>query len=180
MLYSEISNFYGLPNIPENPDIAIKNGRNLRTQILEPLQETFGRISIRSAYRSPSVNKFGNDNNLKCASNENNFARYIWDIPDSRGYGALATVVVNSYVDYFEATGDWQSLAWYIHDTLNYSTLHFYPKLCAFNIGWHEHPTRAIKSYISPTGLLTKLGKPNYDGPHHHKYDDMLIALKLV
>ncbi len=177
MLYSEISNFYGIPNIPENPDRAIESGKQLCENLLEPLQQKFGRISIRSAYRSPQLNKFGNENKLNCASNKNNYARHIWDMPDENGYGALATIVVNAYADYYAATGDWQSLAWYIHDRLPYSTLYFYPKLCAFNIGWHEHPERWIKSFITPKGTLTKMSMENHEGPHTAKYDTMLKAL---
>ena len=70
MLYSEIANFHGLPNIPDNPDLAIAAGKKLCSELLEPLQKTFGKISIRSAYRSPSVNKFGNENKLACSRNE--------------------------------------------------------------------------------------------------------------
>lgn len=72
MLYSEIANFHGMPNIPDNPDLAVKAGRKLCEELLEPLQDQFGRISVRSAYRSPSVNGFGNENNLSCGRNETN------------------------------------------------------------------------------------------------------------
>jgi len=51
-LYSEVANFYGIPNIPDNPDLAIEAGRQLCEQLLEPLNATFGRVCIRSAYRS--------------------------------------------------------------------------------------------------------------------------------
>ncbi len=54
-MYSEISNFYGIPNIPENPDKAIEAGKRLCEELLEPLNATFGRIAIRSAYRSPKI-----------------------------------------------------------------------------------------------------------------------------
>ena len=37
-LHSEIGSFYGIPNIPENPDLAIENGRQLCEQLLDPLQ----------------------------------------------------------------------------------------------------------------------------------------------
>ena len=78
-LYSEISNFYGIPNIPENPELAIEAGKHLCEELLEPLNATFGRITVRSAYRSPTVNQFGNQNKLNCAANETNFAHHIWD-----------------------------------------------------------------------------------------------------
>ncbi|WP_257223375.1 MULTISPECIES: hypothetical protein [unclassified Acinetobacter] len=58
-LYSEIANWYGVPNFPDHPDIAIRTGTELCQQLLEPLQQKFGRIAIRSAYRSPSVNQLG-------------------------------------------------------------------------------------------------------------------------
>ena len=76
-LYSEIANFHGMPNIPDDPDLAIKAGTRLCQDLLEPIQETFGRIAVRSAYRSPTVNKFGNDNKLNCASNEKNYAGHL-------------------------------------------------------------------------------------------------------
>lgn len=178
MLYSEISNHYGIPNIPEFPDVAIETGRALCENLLDPLQEKFGRVSIRSAYRSPTLNKFGNENNLNCSRNEANYAKHIWDYPDKDGHkGALATVVVNSFIPYYERTKDWQSLAWYIHDHLPYSTLFFYPKLAAFNIGWHEEPQRRIDSYIAPKECLTKLGMGNHGGEHSEFYAEMLKAV---
>jgi len=178
MLYSEISNFYGIQNIPEYPDIAIEAGRHFCENLLEPLQQKFGRISIRSAYRSPTLNKFGNEKNLGCASNEFNHAKHIWDYRDKNGcLGALATIVVNDFAPYYEQTKDWQSMAWYIHDHLPYSTLYFYPKLGAFNIGWHEQPKRRIDSYVQPKGTLTKPGMKNHEGNHSALYQDMLKAV---
>ena len=58
-LYSEIGNFYGKPNIPDDPDLAIAAGRKLATTLLDPLVETFGPIDIRSGYRSAALNNFG-------------------------------------------------------------------------------------------------------------------------
>ena len=52
-LHSEIAVWHGLRNVPVNPDLAVRNGRMLCEQLLEPLQTTFGRIHIRSGYRSP-------------------------------------------------------------------------------------------------------------------------------
>src|SRR5215216_5160245 len=72
-LYSEISAFYRIPNIPDDPDLAILAGRKLCEEALEPLYRRFGKISVRSAYRSPEVNRYGNQHNLNCGSNESNF-----------------------------------------------------------------------------------------------------------
>lgn len=154
-LYSEISNVHGIPNIPEYPELAVAAGRRLCEELLEPLQATFGRISIRSAYRSPAVNAYGNSHKLNCASNENNYARHIWDHRDTNGcMGAMACVVVPWFADRYAKGADWRALAWWIHDHLLYGNLYFFPKLCAFNIGWHERPERRIDSFISPHGAV--------------------------
>jgi hypothetical protein len=52
-LFSEIAAIEGLSNLPDDPDLAIAAGRGLCENVLEPLQATFGRLAIRSAYRSP-------------------------------------------------------------------------------------------------------------------------------
>lgn len=171
-LYSEIANFHCISNIPENPDLAIAAGTRLCKELLEPLQATFGRISIRSGYRSPQVNRMGNEKGHNCASNEANYAGHIWDYPDTKGYmGATACIVVNWYLDRYEETGDWQPLAWWIHDHLPYSSIEFFPTLCAFNLSWHEQPKRIISSYVEPRGYLTKPGMENHEGDHSRWYE---------
>ncbi len=154
-LYSEVSNFYGAPNIPENPDLAVEVGKRLCTELLEPLSATFGRIAIRSAYRSPTVNALGNDKGDNCASNESNYAGHIWDHLDADGLkGATACVVVPWFADRYAEGMDWRAMAYWIHDHLPYSELQFFPKLAAFNINWHVKPKRVISSYIAPLGKL--------------------------
>lgn len=170
-LYSEIANHYGMQNIPDDPDLAIAAGSRLCEDLLEPLQEAFGRIAIRSAYRSPSINAFGNLNKLNCASNEKNFAAHIWDQLDGDGcMGATACVVIPWFADRYETGADWRALAWWIHDHLPYSSLFFFPKLAAFNIRWHEHPERRIDSYVMPKGCLTRPGMENHSGDHSKWY----------
>ena len=161
-LYSEISNFHGMVNIPDDPDLAIAAGQRLCQELLEPLQETFGRIAIRSAYRSPSVNAFGNIKKLNCATNEKNYASHIWDRRDSNGHMGA----------------DWRAMAWWIHDHLPYSTLCFFPKLAAFNIQWRECPERRISSYATPKGCLTQAGMPNHDGDHSKWYADFRVIYR--
>jgi hypothetical protein len=154
-LYSEIANSYGAQNIPDNPDLAIEVGKRLCGELLEPLNATFGRIAVRSSYRSPSINKLGNDKGHNCASNESNFAGHIWDCEDAEGFkGATACIVVPWFLDRFESGADWRALAYWIHDHLPYSELQFFPKLCAFNINWHEKPRKSIASFIAPKGKL--------------------------
>ena len=170
-LHSEIANLYGMPNIPDDPDLAIEVGKRLCEELLEPIHARFGRLAIRSAYRSCSVNEFGNAHGHNCARNESNYGAHIWDRVDANGRkGAMACVVAPRFADYFDKTGNWQAMAWWIHDHLPYSTLYFYPLLGAFNIQWHEAPERRIDSYVAPKGTLTKPGMGNHDGSHADAY----------
>jgi hypothetical protein len=156
-LHSEIANFHGLPNIPDDPNAAIAVGRKLCTELLEPLNATFGRIAIRSAYRSCSINQFGNEHGYNCASNEANYAGHIWDKPDADGlHGATACIVLPWFTNRYEQGTDWRALAYWIHDHLPYSELQFFPTLCAFNINWHEQPKKIIHSFIAPRGYLLR------------------------
>ena len=170
-LYSEIANIYGMTNLPNDPALAVAAGRALCENLLEPLQATFGRIAIRSAYRTPEVNGFGNKHFHNCASNDAARARHIWDRrSDDGGMGAMATIVVPWLIDRLDEGVRWQAMAWWIHDHLPYSELQFFPKLAAFNIGWHEFPRRRITSFAPPRGLLTKPGMPNHGGDHSRHY----------
>jgi hypothetical protein len=136
------------------------------------LQASFGRIAIRSAYRSWRLNGYGAGRFPNLASNERNRARHIWDRRDGRGrMGAMACIVVPWLVDRMAAGTPWQAMAWWIHDHLPYSELQFFPKLAAFNIGWHEAPKRTIYSFIAPRGYLTKPGFANHDGDHGAFYE---------
>jgi hypothetical protein len=178
-LYSEIANFHGIPNIPDDPDLAIAAGTRLCEELLEPIQERFGRISIRSAYRSRAVNEFGNAHGFSCASNEANFGGHIWDRRHAKtgAMGATACIVVSTFVPYFEATKRWQALAWWVHDHLPYSSMEFYPRLAAFNLTWSELPDRTIYSQVPGSrGWLTKPGVENHAGSHETEYRDWLGA----
>ncbi len=172
-LFSDIATIHGIPNIPDDPDLAIAAGRRLCAEILEPLHRTFGRVAIRSAYRSPAVNAFGKAHGYNCARNEKARARHIWDHRDAAGcMGATATIVIPWFADRYAETGDWRPLAWWIHDHLPYHFIQAFPKLAAMNVGWHERPVRQIYSYASPKGWLTKPGMPNNEGSHAAEYAD--------
>ena len=168
-LHSEIGSLYGIPNIPDDPDLAIAAGRRLCAELLEPLQATFGRLHIRSGYRAAALNKFGNDHNLNCARSD--AAGHVWDLRDADGcMGATACVVVPWVWDRHPQAGDWRKLAWWIHDHLPYGSLQFFPKLWAVNINWHERPKRQISSYAAPRGILTREGMANWSGDHSALY----------
>lgn len=161
MLYSEVAALHGLSNIPDDPELAIRAGKRLCEELLEPLQDHWGRIAIRSAYRSCEVNGFCNEMQRKgkagytCASNEANYAGHIWDRLDADGcMGATACVVVPKFWSAHHAEGDWRIMARWIHQNLPYAHLYFFPTYWAFNISWHEKPARTIKSYAEPKGAF--------------------------
>jgi hypothetical protein len=166
-LFSDIAAVHGFCNAPDNLDLAIATGKQLCENLLEPLQTRFGRITIRSAYRSAEVNAFGNQHGLGCASNQANAAAHIWDIKDQDGCeGAMACIVVPRFWDHFQSEGDWQKLAWWVHDHLPYSEMEFFSRLWAFNLSWHERPKKVISGYVPRRVVLTKPGMPNNVGDH--------------
>ena len=179
-LHSEIAAWHGMRNVPDHPEVALDVGRKLCTELLEPLQASFGKIHVRSGYRSPAVNGLGNENGLNCASNEKNYAGHIWDYPDADGmHGATACIVIPALVDWIESGGSWTAMAWWIHDHLPYSSLCFFAKLGAFNISWHEKPLRQIDSFAKPKGYLTRPGMSNHGGTHEAEYEGLLASLRL-
>lgn len=166
-LFSDIATIHGLANVPDDPELAIEAGTRLCEDPFEPLQNRFGRIAIRSAYRRCAVNGFGNEHGHNCARNGANYAGHIWDRRDAEGrMGATACVVVPAFWDAFQSESEWRKLAWWIHDHLPYSSLHFFPKMWAVNIQWREDPERRIDSYTTPNGCLTKPGMANNEGSH--------------
>ncbi len=190
-LHSEISQIERIPNIPDNPDMAISVAKQFCGLLLEPLQDRFGRVAIRSAYRSPAVNAKGaeNNNQYNCAANERNYAGHIWDYPDSDGYqGATVCIVVPMLLTWYEKTADWTPLAWWIHDNLPYTSQYWFPKLAAFNLGWHANPAarQSIRTYVTNphTGdkkALVTAGVPIMDRPQREAIiTPWLTSLKRV
>ena len=157
-MYSEISGFHGIPNVPENPDLTLENGRAFCTTLLDPLEETFGRVAVRSGYRSPDLNRYGNENKLNCARNDNPLECHIWDRHAGAAAIAGASIVIPWFADQYDKGRDWRDLAWWMHDHLPYSDIWFFPKLAAFNLVWRATPLRTISSYIAPRGTLLRAG----------------------
>ena len=178
-LYSEVAAYYGIANLPDNEKLAAEVGTALCENLLEPMQKCFGRLHIRSAFRSCAVNAIGNRNNHNCASNEANYAGHIWDRVDGDGRrGATACIVIPGFADRFTQPGDWTELAWWLHDNLPYCSLYFFPQNWAFNITWSDKPRRRIDSYAGwqldggwkNKGLLTEPGMANHEGDHTNAY----------
>ena len=146
-LYSEIAAVHGIPNVPDDPELAIEAGKGLCENLLEPIRRIFGHITIRSAFRSTTVNGYGNKHKLNCAGNERNFAGHIWDHRDKDGImGATACIVVPWFLEHpgYCESKDWRPLAWFIHDKLPYSEMEFYPGNAAFNLTWREKEPRRV------------------------------------
>lgn len=156
-LHSEIASLHGLPNIPEHPDLAIERGKALCETLLDPLQETFGKVFVRSGYRSPELNAFGNKRNYSCASNDWPLECHVWDFPERPVAGA--SIVIPWFADQYDQGRDWRDLAWWLFDHIPFSELWFFPKLCAFNIAWRPQPLRRIDSYVEPKGTLLRAGE---------------------
>jgi hypothetical protein len=183
-LYSEISQIGQIPNIPDDPELAILAGKNLCENVLEPIQDVLGRISIRSAFRSCEVNQKGSETKESCSTNEKNYAEHIWDVRDKNGFmGATACIIVTSFIPYYEQTQDWPALAWWIHDHISaYANMTFFPKYAAFNINWNENPEyeKFIYSYVEnphsgkSSGYLTKKGMENFEDCHEDSYREWI------
>ncbi len=146
-LHSEISAAYGIPNIPDDPDLAIETGRKLCENILEPLTEQFGPLIVRSGFRSAKLNALGAAKGLMCAGNAKNYAYHIWDHRDEEGHtGAAACIVIPRFNAGETELEIWQDLAWWIDANLPYHRLTFFKRDNAFNIGYHEERRAEIFS----------------------------------
>jgi hypothetical protein len=184
-LYSEISQVHGIANVPDDPGLAIAAGRALCENVLEPIQERLGRISVRSAYRSVAVNAKGaeNHNQYNCAAD--NSASHTWDRKERGFMGATACIVVTSFVPYYERTGDWTALAWWIHEHVpTYADMQFFKNLAAFNIRWFEEPgykqsisTHVVNPHTGDKKSLVRNGVPTIEGPYERFYGPYLAAL---
>ena len=162
-LYSEIGNYHQIQNIPDTPDLAIARGRAFCETLLDPLQETFGRIAVRSGFRSAALNQFGNEHGLNCARNDFPLECHIWDLPDVEVAGA--SIVIPWFADQYDQGRDWRDLAFWLYDHLPFAEVWFFPKLCAFNIAWRPEPKRRIDSYIAPKGTLVRAGQAPSEPP---------------
>lgn len=153
-LYSEVAIFHNIPNVPDRIEDAVMAGSKLCELLLEPLQEKFGRIHVRSGYRSQKVNEAGKEKN--CATNNDGF--HTWDRPhDKHGIGATACISIPSLSEkVMSGEIEYQAIAWWIVDHLpDWSFIEFFStpsdiafanEIC-FNIGWHQHPMHSITSW---------------------------------
>ncbi len=204
-LYSEVAEVHGIPNVPDDAELAVKAGKALCRNLLEPLRRVFGHVTIRSAFRSANVNGFCNCHGMDCSSNKRSYANHIWDHTDADEFmGATACIVIPWFVDWMnEKEGrDWRVLAWFIHDHLPYSEMVFFVQNAAVNltwrgdpcdpaqdgdvrafdgscgsIVWRSEPRRRVNSFMAPARLLIKDGEPANASSRSEHYVDFLHAL---
>ena len=205
-LYSEVAAVHGIANVPDNPRLAIKSGSALCRNLLEPLRQVFGHVTIRSALRSVSVNGFCNCHEMNCSSNKASYANHIWDHLDGDGcMGATACIVIPGFADWVDegAGRDWRVLAWFIHEYLPYSEMVFFARNGTVNltwrgdpndpdldgdvrrfdgscdsIVWRSKPRHRGLSFVSPKGLWIKNGEPKEDFGRSQYYKDFLGYLR--
>lgn len=175
-LYSEVAAHYGVKNIPSDCDLAIEAGRGLGQNLLEPLNATFGRVVIRSGYRSRALNDLCNEKKHNCGSSESNRARHIWDERDADGrMGACATVLIPWFQRRHESgQATWQAMAWWIHDHLPYSHIRFFSN-GTFNLTWSDRPVRHAEAKFGGKGeprTLPTEAAESAPGLHRSEYEE--------
>ena len=157
------------PTFPTIPTWRSRPAPGSAKKCLEPLWARFGRISIRSAYRSPAVNDFGNKHNLNCGQQRKQLCRPHLGPARRRGpHGRDApAIVVHAFLPYYQRTGHWEAIAWWVHDHLPYDEHGILPQTRRLQraAGATARRCSRIYSYIPPRrGLLTKPGMPNWAG----------------
>ena len=180
MLYSEVASVHGMRNVPDDPKLAVKVGKQLCSKLLEPLHATFCHVSVRSAFRSVAVNDCG-ERYSNVAGTNRNHARHVWDrLDEKEKMGATVSIVIPWFVDYLKSrpATSWKAMAWWIHDHLPYSEVVFYRHrrsefdYAAFNIRWHEKEVRCrIMSMFGPSPRSIPLdGQKHSPGDHAAEY----------
>lgn len=178
MLYSEVASLHGIMNVPKNAHWAVQVGSSLCKELLEPLHNVFGHVSIRSAFRSVAVNDCGSKKYRNLATTGTNHARHVWDKLDhkDRKKGATACIVIPWFVDYLERNPEqsWKAMAWWVHDHLTYCEMKFFSNqkfnYSAFNLRWSKVPNRRIDGPDKRPGEFPKPGSKSAPGANSLKY----------
>jgi hypothetical protein len=154
-LYSEIAVHYQRRNVPDDVDRAVWAGSMLCQKLLDPLQDQFGRVHVRSGYRSRAVNREGFLGKRKCA--EDNDGAHTWDYESKGfGFGAMASISVpNLSRRVLSGELDVATIAWWVVDHFpEWSVLEFfatadvpYADEVVFNIGWNQTPQHVITNW---------------------------------
>ena len=172
-LHSEVAARFNVVNYPDEPEAALQTGRLLCGTLLEPLQDKFGRISIRSGFRSSTLNSLCHEKGFNCAENSKAYGRHIWDVPSEKyGYGAMACVVIPSVHDAVCGGIAIDEFACWVDSNLPYCFVSVFQNQTAINICCSEKPKKDIYSRIEPSGLLFRSGEyvgKNLESPSSEK-----------
>ena len=134
-LHSEIASFYGIPNIPDDPDLAIEAGSR-------PLRRVPRAAPARGSAASRSARPTARPRSTTSATSTSSTAdRTSPTTPATSGIGATPAArsaparrsSSTPSSPTIERTGHWEALAWWIHDHLPYDDIEFFPKFAAFN-----------------------------------------------
>ena len=162
-LYSEVAVHYQLRNVPDKGGLAraVEVGSKLCGLLLEPIQKQFGRVHVRSGYRSLEVNAAGVEKH-NCAADNRGF--HTWDHPSDRhGWGATACISVPRLSKaVLSGASSYESIAWWIYDHLPewghvefFATPEHSDEVC-FNLGWQEIPKKTITTWRGGRDSLLK------------------------
>ena len=158
-LHSEVATRFNIVNYPDDPEAALKTGRVLCSSLLEPLQDRFGRISIRSGFRSSTLNGLCHEKGFNCVENSKAYGRHIWDIPSKKyGWGAMACIVIPSIHDAVCDGVSIDEFACWIDSNLPYCFVSIFQNQTAVNVCCSENPKKDIYSRIEPSGFLFRSG----------------------
>lgn len=162
-LYSEIAVHYQLRNVPDDVDQAVWAGSMLCQKLLDPIQDRFGRVHVRSGYRSRKVNQAGVGRHNCAADND---GAHTWDHASKEfGFGAMASVSVPAWSRMvLSGEVDVAAIAWWVMDHLpEWSVLEFfatadlpYADEVVFNIGWNQRPQGVMTNWRAGGKALHK------------------------
>ena len=182
-LHSEVATHPNIVNYPDDVTVALDSGRRLCEALLEPLLAIFGRISIRSGFRSAALNAACHSHGYNCVENSKAFGRHIWDIPsDKFGHGAMACIVIPSVHDAIFSGVLIDEFATWVNSNLPYCFMSVFEQQTAINICWSENPRNDIYSRIHPSGLLYKRGEyvgVNTEGLQHKNLTKYVDAWRI-
>jgi len=134
-LYSEAADYYGIPNLPQKPELMVITGREFCRRILEPLSATFGPLHIRTGYLADEI----------CAITEYPSDPFQWDrIEGDDGIGAGAEIVIPGRPEQLFDQGIWQNIANWISERLPIHQVLFNLNRRTITISWHSCPERAV------------------------------------
>lgn len=158
MLYAPEAAEHGIPNIPDNLDLAVIAGRGLAEQVLEVLVATFGAVRIREGYLSSDLY------NRELQLGHFVDAPRVWDRFDEEArVHAGATVVVPWLTDHDRPNEATNAMILLMHSNLRVSEVERRKHLGVLRIVWCQGAA-PDPSQTDPV-LFASLGFPSLRVP---------------